>query len=113
MIKKDIVPGDGKRFAFAVSFQPTTGTNVEVTCYFLAPGFNGDKWFKQAVWEGPGGKSEGTHAASFLEQYGYSQEDTHKIRMGEYGTVWGRSNNGDWKAVTSATSSTANKVRSG
>jgi hypothetical protein len=85
----DIVPADGKRFAFAISFQPAGGNNIEVTCYFLAPGFNQNKWFKQAVWVGPGGKPDGTHASSFLEQYSFEASETAKIREGLYGSVCG------------------------
>jgi hypothetical protein len=111
--KDDIVPANGKRFAFAISFLPAGGNNIEVTCYFLAPGFNQDKWIKQAVWVGPGGNSDGTHASSFLEQFSFERSETAKIREGLYGSHWGRSGDGDWKPVTSATSSTARKAAAG
>jgi len=106
-------PQDGRRMAFAIKFEDVGQNNARVTCWFQAPGVNNGKWFKQAIWEGPAGSSDGTHAVSFLEQFAYDRAETAVIREGLYGTVWGRGLAGPWKPVTSATSSTASKVQQG
>lgn len=113
LVDYSITPKDGQRFAFAVNYEDAGRGNARVTCWFHAPGFNNGRWFKQAVWEGPGGGGHGSHGSSFLEQFWFHRDETAKIREGQYGSIWGKTSDGPWKPVTSATSSTASKVRAG